>query len=448
MSPSCSNPIVSAVRAQLPESARVLVALSGGADSVALLAAMVEAGMSVTAVHCNYHLRGDESNRDEQHARSVASRLGVELIVIDCDVDAFRDANPNTSVEMACRSLRYDAFRRLCDEHRIDYIAVGHHREDNRETMLLNLFRGSGLKGVGGMSPLRGNVVRPLLYNTRDQIVAYLKERGLDFVTDSSNLSCDYRRNAIRNAILPAVRGYFPSVDAGLDVSLEAFSAQRRLLYALLEHARHEYVSADGAIDLTLLVSREECPRELLFELLNYPDYVGYTMSTVDAILRSADKSGLTFKASDEVGVRLERGRLIPLKEHIGFEPIMFDGFTSESRPGCFEVKRLSLAEFKPERGRPDVAYFDEDKLQTAAPLTLRAPLTGDRMTPYGMKGSRLLSDIFSDAKLPHDARAVHPVIVDSAGRVIWLPGLRASAHYAVTPSTRRILRVTYRTAT
>ena len=443
MSAIGSHPIVRAVSSVLPAGSRVLAALSGGADSVALLSALAEAGMEVTTVHCNYHLRGDESDRDERHARSVASRLGVRLIVVDCDVAAFRSANPNSSVEMACRTMRYDAFRKICDENNLDYIAVGHHREDNHETLLLNLFRGSGLKGVGGMSSLRGNIVRPLLNNSREEILDYLRSRDLDYVTDSSNLTCDYRRNAIRNAILPCVRIYFPSVDAGLDVSLEALSAQRRLLSSLVGRRRKEYVADDGSIDLVRLLRSEECPGELLFELLNYPDYNGYTMTLVDSVIRSSDKSGLTFYVSPGVGMRLERGRLIPLRDLERITPVVFDSFDSDRCPACFSVERISPAAFSPDR-RPDVAYFDEDKLQAAGPLTLRTPAKGDRMTPFGMKGSRLLSDIFSDAKLSHDARAAHPVLTDSSGCILWLPGLRASSHCAVTISTRRILKVTY----
>ncbi len=445
MAATGENPIVSAVSRALPRGSRALAALSGGADSVALLAALVDAGIEVTAVHCNYHLRGEESDRDERHARDVAARLGVSLTVVDCDVSAYRASHPGTSVEMACRELRYDAFSRIAAERDADYIAIGHHREDNRETMLLNLFRGTGLKGAGGMSVVRGNIVRPLLRCSREEITDYLRSKGLDYVVDSSNLTCDYRRNAIRNAILPAVRQYFPAVDTGLDASLEALAAQRRLLTSVVSRLRRDYVDATGAIDLSDLLSREESAREILFELLNYPDYRGYTLRTVDTIISAADKSGLRFHATADEGYRLERGRMIPIVAAVAGEPVTFGGFLSADCPDCFSAELIVRADFHPQRGDDATAYFDYDRLTEACPLTLRTPATGDRMRPFGMKGSRLLSDIFSDAKLPHDLRATHPVVADSRGCIIWLPGLRATALYPVTPTTRRIVKVTYR---
>lgn len=432
------------MRAAFPAGASVLVAVSGGADSVALLSACIEAGLNVTAVHCNFHLRGAESDRDAAHAAGVAERLGVELIIEHCYIADYQSDNPGDSVEMACRKLRYDAFQRICAGRNIDWIAVGHHREDNRETMLLNLFRGSGLKGVGGMTVLRGRIVRPFIRHSREEIIDYLTANGLEYVTDSTNLTCDYRRNAIRNAILPAARTHFPALDSGLDASLEALAAQRRLLASFVGRARRDYMASDGSVELALLLRREECPKELLFELLNFPDYAGYTMTLVDDMVRSAGKSGLIFRASASAGYRLERGRLVPLSGPVIREKVTFGGFLAEDCPGCFAVERIEPQDFRPRRGESFTAYFDEDSLRANLPLTLRTPHNGDRMSPFGMKGSRLLSDIFSDAKLSLAEREAHPVVTDSEGQIIWLPGLRASTRYTVTPTTRSILRVTF----
>lgn len=432
---SGDDPVLTAVRRLFPAGGRALVALSGGADSVALLAAMTEAGVECHAIHCNYHLRGAESDRDEAHSRSTAGRLGADITVIQCDVDAYRRRHPGLSVEMACREMRYDAFREAARRLGIDAVAVGHHVEDDNETLILNLLRGSGLKGLKGMELRRGNILRPLLGVTRADILAYLQARGLDYVVDSSNLSCDYRRNAVRNAILPLVREHFPQADKGLAATRSSLAAQMRLLDDFLTAKSAEYVDCGGAIAVGRIVEREAHPAELLFELLNRPDYRGYTVDTVDNIVASADKSGLEFHGTDGSSYRLEYGVLRPIVTTSAAERRVDD------LSAAFRTEIITRDDFRPGRD-PDVAYFDADALAAAGPFTLRHPRRGDRLAPFGMKGTRLLSDIFTDLHTPHAARRAAVVVADSAGRIIWLPGIRASRHHPVAPSTLRILKV------
>lgn len=434
MAESC-HPILDSVKRLLPAGSQALVALSGGADSVALLVAMVVAGVGCHAVHCNFHLRGAESDRDEAHARGVCARLGVEITVVQCDVEGYRRDHPGVSVEMACRDLRYDAFREIGCRLGIDKVAVAHHAEDNVETLLLNLFRGSGLKGLTGMAPERGDIVRPLLRNTRAEIVDFLASRGFDFVTDSSNLSCDYRRNAVRNAIMPTVLRYFPSAERGIEASMSALSAQKALLEDFLTEKRVKYV-VDEVIAAADIVRDERHPAELLFELLNYPDYRGYTADTVGNIAASVSRSGLVFSGTDGSSYRLEYGMLRPVHATMAMEQVIND--LSEA----FDTVIIGRDEFRPERN-PDVIYFDADRIGGARPFTLRSPRRGDRIAPFGMKGTRLLSDIFTDMHLPRAEREAVRVLSDGAGRILWVVGIRASRHYAVTPDSRFILRVT-----
>ena len=190
---------------------RVVVAVSGGADSVALLSVLLELGYDCLAAHCNFGLRGAESVRDMRHVESLADRLGVDLCVRDFDVAA-RRADTGESVEMACRELRYEWFYELVDRERAQAIAVGHHAEDQLETLFLNLLRGTGITGLRGMRPRNGHVVRPMLECTRAEIEDYLHTRGLDWVTDSTNASDDFTRNRLRNRLLPLVDELFDGV--------------------------------------------------------------------------------------------------------------------------------------------------------------------------------------------------------------------------------------------
>lgn len=209
---------------------KVVVGVSGGADSTALLLALAASGVQVVAVHCNFHLRGEESMRDQRHVEQLCPRLGVELRVVDFDVAGYCASHPGVSVEMACRDLRYDFFREMVAEVGADRIAVAHNADDNVETLLLNLFRGSGVTGLRGMLPDTGEIVRPLLSVSRGDIEEYLSERREEFVVDSSNLESDYRRNYIRNELLPAIEGRWPGVRKAIGSTIVNLQSEERVL--------------------------------------------------------------------------------------------------------------------------------------------------------------------------------------------------------------------------
>ncbi len=200
---------------------KVLVTVSGGADSVALLSSLnAIRGPECVAAHCNFHLRGEESMRDQRVVERLCRELGVELLVKDFDVPLYIKERRGVSVEMACRELRYEWFRNLLAYTGAARITTGHNADDNIETLLLNLLRGSGTLGLKGMVPDTGEIWRPLLGVHRTMIVDYLESRGLTYITDSSNLSSDYRRNFLRNEIIPMLRSRWEGFDKALDRSL------------------------------------------------------------------------------------------------------------------------------------------------------------------------------------------------------------------------------------
>lgn len=208
---------------------KLLLGISGGADSVALLTSLVSLKADVIAVHCNFHLRGEESNRDQLFVEELCKKLNVELNVVHFDVDKYR-AETGTSIEMACRELRYAKFRELKHELSIERIAVAHNADDNIETLMLNLFRGSGVKGLKGMLPDTGEIIRPLLMQSRDNIIRYLLAKQVSYVTDSSNLEDDYRRNYIRNRLLPDIEERWPGVRKAITTTLSNLRTEERVL--------------------------------------------------------------------------------------------------------------------------------------------------------------------------------------------------------------------------
>lgn len=421
-----------------------LVTLSGGADSVALLIALSSLGHHCHAVHCNYHLRGNESVRDERHAREVAGHYGVDIDVIHCDVNAYRMAHPGESVEMACRAIRYEAFERIRTEHSLDSIAIGHHIEDNIETMLLNMLRGSGIKGLAAMRPRRGLYVRPLLGCTKQMILDFLESKGASYVTDSSNLSNDYRRNALRNDIIPAITRYFPDSITGMTHTLDALASQRNLLEDTVGHLADRYCMPDGTIDLDSIITEVPHPEATLFELLNRPDYRGYNRDIIGNIITRHRSSGLTFSGTDGSSYRLDHGRLEPVNDNIDdtFE-IHLDSADPVSWPRPMDADIIQPGDFKPRRD-PSTAYFDADVIRQYDRIILRHPRPGDRLQPWGMTGSRLLSDIFTDLHATRRQRQASWVL-EADGIILWLAGIRASRLASVTHATRRILRLRYR---
>ena len=413
-----------------------IVAVSGGADSVALLAALVALGYDCVGAHCNYHLRGDESNRDMRHVQDVCARLGVDLYVKDFDVER-RQRDTGESVEMACRELRYGWFNSLLDRLRAQAIAVAHHREDNVETFFLNLMRGSSIAGLTGMRRRNGYVVRPLLDFSRTEIEEYLRDRGIGYVTDSTNASCDFARNRLRNVVISALEQAFPGATDGILESIRLLTANRRL-YDSAMAARVAKYKTDTEIDLRALISGEEDPELVLYEILRP---LGFNATHVANILRSASSSGLHFESAHTT-LELSRGRLSVVARTDGEAD---DVFTVNLRrdilsPVNILISERAVTEFKPVRD-PDTAYFDAAMLEGEPEFALRRWRRGDRMVPFGMTGSRLLSDIFSDAKYAAaDKRRAW--VLTRNDEIIWIPGLRQSAQWAVSPETKRYLQL------
>ena len=246
---------------------RVGATVSGGADSVALLSALMSCqGLEVVAAHCNFHLRGEESRRDQRVVENLCRELGVKLHVKDFDVKGYMDCHKGVSVEMACRELRYEWFRDLKSAVGADRIATGHNADDNIETLFLNLLRGSGTMGLKGMLPDTGEIWRPLLATHRKEILEYIERKGLHYITDSTNLSSDYRRNFIRNEVLPLLRTRWEGLDGSLDRTLRHLLEESRIV----AHSIGEVMPSPGKLLSRETVLSYPCP-ELLVRLFIEP---------------------------------------------------------------------------------------------------------------------------------------------------------------------------------
>lgn len=423
----------------------VIVGLSGGADSVALLSVLHESGYDILAAHCNFHLRGNESMRDEKFCQNLCNRLGIKLVIKSFDVDSRCRAH-GESVEMACRALRYEWWREMLQEMGEGVVAVGHHREDNIETFFLNLLRGSSLKGLKGMLPYNDKIVRPLLERSKDEIVSYLKDQALDHIVDSSNADNSYKRNRLRNLVLPFIEQEFPEAMTSIGHTIDHLRDNFTLYKSFRQELRDKYILEGGVIDIASLVIEQMNPEVILFELLSDN---GFNMTQIrDMIDRFRDEdrsrtSGKYFYGNDRCYL-LDRGKLFPV------EPKSDDGTDKVNIDLCrypFSSRTLTHNEFQKLRERndlnPQALYVDSTITEGNPMFLMRHWQVGDRMRPFGLKGSKLLSDIFSNAKMSVEAKKRVMVVIRNS-EIIWIPGVRCSAHFPVTDLTKTVLEVTY----
>ena len=423
----------------LRPAAPVIVGLSGGADSVALLHILTRLGYPCVAAHCNFHLRNDESDADADFAQQTAEALGLPFRRIDFDTADYAHQN-GVSTEMAARTLRYEWFETLRRELGAEAIAVAHHRDDNVETVLLNLIRGTGLSGLCGMRPHNGHIVRPLLSVDRHQIVRWLADRHLPFCTDSSNASDVYRRNFVRLRLLPLMEQLNPSVrDAILRMAGHLTDVEAIYRNAIDSHRAH-LIDADGRISIDALL-RTPAPHAVLFELLTP---YGFTPSQCADIARAlSSESGRSFVAPGG------RWHLLKDRLHLILYPadeVSADAFTLTLGSELTAPIRLSLEERIVDDTftiscSPHVATFDADRI--ALPLTLRRWRAGDSFVPFGMTGRKKLSDYFSDHKFSLLHKAAAWILCDASGRILWIVGHRTDNRFRITSKTSRALIVT-----
>jgi tRNA(Ile)-lysidine synthase len=290
----------------LKRGVKVIVACSGGADSIFLLHILDLLGFECIVAHCNFHLRGEESNRDENFVRKFCDKRNLTLIVKSFATTEYAQEN-KLSIEMAARELRYNWFEEVRQEYNAGTIAVAHHSDDSIETILLNLLRGTGLKGICGIRPKNGNVVRPLLCVNRKEIEEYLHKQDIEYITDSTNLENEYTRNKIRNIVMPILREINPQIDTVMLSNAENFSSAEHIYRYFIEKEKSSAISITDdcyIVDLKVVEKFAE-PFTLLYECLK--DF-SFHPATIKTMLTA--EGNTTFKTGKHVA-RKEKGKII-----------------------------------------------------------------------------------------------------------------------------------------
>lgn len=440
---------------------KYIVALSGGADSVALLLIMKALGYDVEAAHCNFHLRGKESERDENFCVSLCKSLGIILHRIHFDTLTYAQLH-KVSIEMAARDLRYSYFEQLRRDINANAICVAHHKDDNVETILLNLVRGTGMNGLTGISPRNGFILRPLLCIGREDILEYLEAENQDYVTDSSNLVDDVQRNKIRLNVLPLLENVNPAVKDNILTMARWIAEASTIVEASLDEAKAKAVSSlsVGASSLSVgaknhdakpmlndsfsvdISKIEEYPSAeyLLWDILK--DY-GFNSSQVALVAENLHAITGTSWLSSSHELTLDRGRLIltPLDKEEGRLMRIPEAGTYVYTEFCkLKIEQKEINENYTISRSSDKVCLDAQKVKF--PLMIRRVARGDRFVPFGMKGSKLVSDFLTDQKVALPLKRRQLVVADAGGNILWVVGKRLDGRFAVSPCSKSVVEI------
>lgn len=415
----------------------ILVGVSGGVDSVTLCDLLHHAGFNFAVAHCNFGLRGSESDADDIFVESLAQNYNAPYFKQYFDTKKVAEER-GISIQMAARFLRFDWFEKVRKENGFDAVAVATHHDDSIETFFINLLRGTGLKGLTGIKPKQYNIIRPLLFASRNQIEEYARSTGYAWREDSSNQDTKYLRNRLRAQIIPAIKemaggsleNTFHETFKNLTQADDFIESQlSRVLTKIVREEKEKTV-----IDLIQLQEDENVSFLLYRILLPF----GFNRNQAEQVAEAVREghpgkqffsSGYELLVDREVAVIVQATQLkkgsaqLPAKAVTIEKPVRVSTYIAPADEHEIEIDKTR-------------AQLDFDKL--SFPLTLRFPKKGDRFVPLGMKGSKLLSDFFIDEKVPLNKKSQTPV-VESDGKIVWVAGYRISEEFKITGDTKNV---------
>jgi len=421
----------------------ILLAVSGGLDSAVMTELFHLSHFKFGIAHCNFNLRGKESDKDEQFVRELAAQNHVQVFVKSFPTSEYA-ASHGISIQMAARELRYDWFEKLRVQEKYSFIATAHHLDDQIETFFINLLRGTGISGLHGIPPKQGIIVRPLLFTFRRQLEKFVSERGLPFREDSSNNSVKYIRNRIRHQILPLLKEINPEYDQATTETINRIREFEQIGFQVIDERRNQIIKRERdrhIIEIARL--RALTPiGTFAWELLSP---FGFNQSVIDDILACQDHvAGKTFFSPNH--------RLIKDRKHLIIMPLEKEKKSRVYRISNFKVKKKIIQPLPllfrklPYTKTVEIpiskncASLDCKKLEF--PLTLRKWEAGDAFYPFGMNKKKKLSHFFIDEKFPLSDKE-NTWLLCSGRQIIWIVGHRIDHRFRITSQTKAILQVT-----
>ena len=456
---------------------KILLALSGGVDSMVLARLLImsqrdyettsqrvemqsQSQSNLAFAHCNFHLRGEDSNRDERFVTDFARENNIPIYIKHFDTEAYAKEN-SLSIEMAARELRYSWFRELKETHGFNKVALAHHGDDQIETFFINFLRGSGIKGLKGMKPQNGFYIRPLLWSNRNQIENYAKENGIRWVEDYTNNETIYLRNKIRHQIIPLFDELKDNARQSLNFSINCLSSENELYRSLIDEkiSDIEFVKDDYRYIESRHFIQDDNGKQLLFEWVRR---FGFNYEQAESMIEAMrhSKSGVIFysimmdnrqqtadnRLCPQYVASVQKDRIEIFKNNDKEENFQIFRFSDSQILKLSDSQILRFSVLKKDEDfklikDSSVAQFDMDNIEF--PLKIRHWKKGDRFRPLGMKGSKLLSDFFNDLGFSTYEKQKVWIMEDAKGLILWVVGYRINDKVKIIDSTKVILQCT-----
>jgi tRNA(Ile)-lysidine synthase len=438
---------------------KLLLAVSGGVDSVVLCELCKQAGYNFVIAHCNFQLRGTESERDETYVTALATTYGVQFFVKRFATEEYAQEN-KISIQVAARELRYNWFRslvgnsKLTDDSReavqlksldfqpppINWIVTAHHSDDNIETLLMNFFKGTGINGLKAILPKQQNIIRPLLFADKEALLVFAKENNLPFVEDSSNVSDKYTRNYLRNQLIPGLKKVYPQVEENLKDNLQRFR-EIELLYqqSIALHKKKLLEQKGNEIHIPVLKLQQTRPvATVLYEIIKAYHFTAHQATEVMALLKS--ESGRYIQSATHRIIKNRKWLIISPVETVEAETILIE---EKDKKIIFEAGEMRIEKYSNPDIQPSTSIAQLDAAEITFPLLLRKWKPGDYFYPLGMPKKKKLSRFLIDQKLSLTQKE-KVWVIETNKKIIWVVGMRIDDRFKITPHTKAIIEISH----
>lgn len=421
------------------EKDKLLLAVSGGVDSVVLCELCKQAGYDFAIAHCNFQLRGDDSERDEKFVSALAGKYNVSFHVVKFETKEIA-REKKISTQEAARELRYDWFEEIRKKNDYKYILTAHHADDNIETVTMNFFRGTGIKGIRGIESKHDHIVRPLLFARRSELEEFLTTHQLEFVSDSSNLKDDYTRNYFRNQVIPLVEKSFPEVNENILSNINRFREVELLYQQAVDLCKKKLLELKGnEVHIPVLKLKKAEPlHSIVYEIIK--EYNFSSAQTDEVITLLDSESGKYVQSPSHRVIKNRKWLIIAPNDIEGSDIIVVDKIGNwQFAIGNLLLETTSTSNFKPQTSNL-AASLDADEIKF--PLLLRKWKQGDYFYPLGMKKKKKLSRFFIDQKLSKTDKE-KAWVIEMDKKIIWVVGYRIDDRFKITDKTKTVLKIT-----
>lgn len=418
---------------------KILVAFSGGADSVVLATLLKNWGFNIALAHCNFKLRGTDSDTDENFCEQFADEMKLKLYKIQFNTNQYAKQN-KISIETAARELRYNWFEKISESENYKLIATGHHLNDNIETVLLKLCAGTGINGLTGIKLKNKNIIRPLLFAKRSEIEEYCRKNNLTYRTDKSNFENKHTRNKIRNLIIPHFKDINPNFENTFAKNINIFIDIKKIYNKQVKIVKAKCVENKGKYTYINIkkLGKHKPVKTFLYELIK--DY-GFNSCDASDIKKSFEaEPGKIFLSGKYILLRDRKNLIIKAAEQEqSFQNIEISEFSNFVTVEGFKLSKFLMNEGFVIPRTKNIAVFDFDKIKF--PIIIRLFKTGDYFYPFGLKGKKNLSDFFNDRKInKFDKENI--LILESDKKIMWIVNFRTDERFKISENTRTVLKI------